>query len=415
MKISLPKPLFKKTGLLEFIKEHQNWFMIGFVVLLALAFRIWQIGDLPAGINQSEVDVINKLSVLNKNRLWLGGDFTEGAYLYLALIWIKVFGFKVIILRVFSAVLGTLTVFLSYLFVSKWFSQKIAIFTAFLLAISSFHITLSRLIVPEIFLPVILLLVFTVLTEAYRSKCIWLFGISGFLVGFGLYSSPAFLFVPIIFLVSGIYFFLKNKKFFLAYKYELGIAALGFLSIIMPFLIAFIQSPISYLTHFGFNRSGMQILINIGQIPNLLFLGTPPSFFLNVGTEPLLDPFIFIASVAGFLYALFKIGRRKYFFMITWLVFFSIYAALKRGVQIIDLVGILPVLYAFAALILDFVIDLWFKTFPVNKNARVLIVGLIAIFFALSALYNFDRYFVAYKYSKEVKKEFSATSPIPLK
>jgi hypothetical protein len=101
--------------------------------------------------------------------------------------------------------------------------------------------------------------------------------------------------------------------------------------------------------------------------------------------------------------------------MITWLVFFSIYAALKRGVQIIDLVGILPVLYAFAALILDFVIDLWFKTFPVNKNARVLIVGLIAIFFALSALYNFDRYFVAYKYSKEVKKEFSATSPIPLK
>jgi uncharacterized membrane protein len=415
MKIQLPKLSFPKNNLVGFVKEHQNWFMIGFVVLLALALRIWQIGDLPAGVHVSEVDIINKISVLNKNRLWLGGDFSEGAYLYLALIWSKIFGLKVITLRVFSAVLGTLTVFLSYLFVSKWFSQKIAIFTAFLLAISSFHITLSRLIIPEIFLPVILLLVFTVLTEAYRTKGIWLFGFSGFLIGLGLYSSPAFLFVPLIFLVSGGYFFLRNKKFFLAYKYELGIAAIGFLSVFTPFLISFIQSPNAYLTHFGFNRSGMQILMNIGQIPNLLFLGTPPTFFLNVGAEPLLDPFIFVASVAGFLFALFKIGRRKYFFLITWLMFFSIYAALKRGVQIIDLVGILPVLYAFAALILDYVIDLWFKTFPLNKSARVLIVGLIAIFFALSALYNFDRYFVAYKYSKEVKKEFSASSPIPLR
>lgn len=407
-----------KERLIEFrdsLRESNDWILVLFVVGLGVFLRLWQIGEIPPGVSPAENNILTQLTYMSPSKLWLGGEFYKGAYLYFAFAATKIFGTKVIVLRVLSAIFGSLTVWLSYLFISKWFSKKIAIFTAFLLAISTFHITMSRLIVPEIMLPVVLLALFVTLTSAYRSKNIWLFGFSGALGALGLYTSPAFLFVPVIFIVSAIYFYLKNKKFISAYRDELIVGLVAFVALSIPYVVSFAQNPMAYLTYFGFNRSGLQLVMNIGQIPNLLFISTPPNFFLNMGTEPLLDPFIYITAVAGFFFALFKIGRRKYFFLIVWLTVFSVYAALKRGVQIIDLVGILPVLYAFAALILDYVLDVWFKTFPLNKGARRGIVALIAIFFALSALYNFDRYFVAYKHSNEVKKEFSATPVIPLK
>lgn len=415
MKIPNIRGKLKDFNLKSVFSGKENWLIILAVVGLALFLRIWQLDSIPPGFSENERAVVDQISYINLNKLWLGGEFYKAAYLYLAKIAVTLFGYKIIVLRALSAFFGTLTVWLSYIFISKWFSQKIAIFTAFLFAVSSFHITLSRLIAPEIMFPVVLLALFITLTSAYRNKNMWTFGLAGVFAALGLYTSPAFLAVPFLFIISGIYFFLKNKKFFLAYQHELLIFFLAFLAFSIPYFASFFLNPMSYLTFFGFNRSVWQIVMNIGQIPNLLFNATPPNFYLNIGTEPLLDPFIFVTAVTGFLFALFNINRRKYFFMIVWLVAFSVYAALKRGVQIIDLVGILPVLYAFSALILDYVIDRWFETFPLNRNARIAIVALIAIFFALSALYNFDRYFVAYKNSKEVSREFSAPTSVPLK
>lgn len=399
----------------EIFRRNPQVLIVIFIFGLALFLRLWQINAIPGGFSEQERPILDQLLRFNKNNLWLGGEFHKASYLYPAWLWTKLFGLKVVNLRIFSALLGTATVVLLYVFISQWFSKKIAIFSSLLFAISAFHIILSRLILPDIMFPLILLAIFSVTTLAYRTKNPWYFGFSGFLVGLGFYTSPAFLFIPALFVVSAGYFYLKNKKFITLYKKELLVAFSGFLATIVPFTVSFIQSPMSYLTHFGFYRSAGQLVMNIGQIPNLLFFGTPREFFTHFGPEPLTDPLIFIASTAGFLLALFSITRRKYFFLVFWLVFLALYAALKRGVQVIDLVGMLPVLYVMAALILDYVLVKWLETFPLNRSARLLIVAVFSLLFALSGLYNFDQYFVAYKNSKEVKAEFSANSPIPLK
>lgn len=416
MKINLSNlAKLKPSVLLDFAKKHQDLLLVFFVTGLALFLRLWKLDVIPPGFSGKESAVLTEILSLGGKHLWIGGNFFRGAYEYTAFIIFSLFGQKLIYLRLLSALVGTGTVLMTYVFISKWFSKQIAIFSAFLLSISAFHISLSRLIVPEVFLPFICLVLFSVLTDAYRKKSIWLFGIAGLLTGLGLYTSPAFMFIPVVFLISGLYFFLKNKKFVTAYKQELVVSLLGFVSVTIPFVVSFAHTPMTYLTNFGFNRSIWQIVMNIGQIPNMLFIGTQPNFFVNIGVEPLLDPFIFVTSILGFLLALFGLRRRKYFFIITWFSFFCLYAALKRGVQILDLVGTLPVIYTFSALVLDYVVDKWKTTFPYNKNAKLALVGLIAVFFALSTLYNFNRYFIAYSSSKEVKKEFSAHSPIPLK
>lgn len=410
---------FSAGNILKFLQglfgKYQTQVFIFLVFALALFLRLWQIGSIPPGVSPAENLVMLQIKNLTFGNLWLGSKFYQAAYVYTGFAVGKLFGLTVLNLRIMSAIIGSLTILLTYVFISKWFSKKIAIITAFLFSVSAFHITLSRLILPEIMMPMVLLLLFVALTEAYRTKNIWLFGISGLLVALGLYTSPAFLIIPLLFLITGGYFFYKNKKFFSAYRQEIVIAAIAFNAAFIPYAVSFYHDPGAYLTFFGFNHSLWQVILNVSQVPYMLLIGTPVNYFVNLGAEPLLDPFIAVTAIAGIVIAVSAASRRKYFFLLSWLGLFILYASLKRGVQIADLVGILPVLYVFSALALDYVIEKWFATFPLNKRAQLLAIFVISIFFALSAVYNFDRYFVGYKDSLQVKQEFSATPIIPLK
>jgi 4-amino-4-deoxy-L-arabinose transferase-like glycosyltransferase len=403
------------TLLVSFFDKYQAQIFIVLVFGLALFLRLWQIGNIPPGVAPAENIVIAQIKSLSFGNLWIGSHFYQAAYIYTGFLVGKLFGLTVLNLRILSAVAGSLTILLTYIFIAKWFSKKVAIFTAFLFAVSAFHITLSRLILPDIMLPLTLLGLFILLTESYRTKNIWLFGISGAVAALGMYTSPAFLIVPVLFLISGIYFFAKNKRFLTSYHQEMTVALVAFVAVLIPYAVSFARDPYAYLTFFGFNRSFWQVILNVSQAPYMLILGTPINYFVNLGTEALLDPFIAITAVAGITLAALGASRRKYFFLLSWLGFFVLYASLKRGVQIIDLVGLLPVIYVFSALALDYVIDKWFVTFPVNKRAQLFAIGLIAIFFALSSLYNYERYFVGYRGSAMVQKVFSANPVIPLK
>ncbi len=406
---------FKDLGPKKFLAENQIYFIIFAIFMVAFGLRIYSLGTVPGGFAEAERSTVETLRQLRINNLWLKDGYYNAAYIYTAYLWSKIFGLTVLSLRFLSALIGGTTVVLAYVFISEWFSRKIAIFMALLFAISSFHISVSRLIIPEIFLPFILLALFIALTRAYRTKNIWLFGLAGLLMGIGLYSSPAFILVPFLFAISGLYFYKKNKKFLLSYKIEVVTALLAFASVSIPYVASFVFTPQTYLGYYGFSTSVMHVVTNFSQVFTTLFVTSPTNFFINVGSEPLLDPLIYISSLFGFLFAVISVSRRKYFFLIGWLAFFWLYAALKRELQPGDYLGLLPVLYTLSALIIDYVLDRWFETFPLNKRLQTLAIGLISIFFALSMLYNFNRYFVAYKNSPLVDKEFSAALEIPLK
>jgi 4-amino-4-deoxy-L-arabinose transferase-like glycosyltransferase len=397
-----------------FLIENQILIIIGLIFALAIFLRFWNLGIIPGGFSAQEEETVKTIANLSKDNMWLDDGYFNAAYIYLAYLWSKIFGLTVLSLRALSAVIGSLTVVASYLFISKWFSKKIAIFMTLLFAVSSFHVAVSRLILPEILLPLVLLGLFLSLTYAYRTKNVWLFGFSGVLAGLGFYTSPAFFLTPLLFIFSGWYFYKKNKKFVLSYYQELIVALTGFLAVIIPYVVSFVRNPQSYLDYYNFSISLGNLTINISQISSILFLSGPKNVLYNVGSEPLLDPLIFVTSIAGLLFAVMAIQRRKYLFIVLWLFFLSVYASLKPNLTGVDLLGLLPVIYTFSALIIDYILDRWLETFPRNQKARIFAVGLMSVFFALSMMYNFDKYFVAYRYSNEVVSEFSAAAPIPL-
>lgn len=128
------------------------------IIFLAIFLRFYQLGQNPPSLTWDEVawgynayslgidgkDEFGRL--LPVNYLESFGDFKPPVYAYLDVIPVKLFGLNEFAVRFPSALFGVLTVFMTYFLVLRIFpkSTSLAIFSAFLLAISPWHINLSR-------------------------------------------------------------------------------------------------------------------------------------------------------------------------------------------------------------------------------------------------------------------------------
>lgn len=131
------------------------------ITLLAVVFRFFQLGANPPALTWDEVSWgINAYSLGMSARDEFGeflpvtylesfGDFKPPLYAYLTVIPVWIFGLNEFSVRFMSAFLGSLTVLVSYFLSREIFytlkkKEIIALITAFLLAISPWHILLSR-------------------------------------------------------------------------------------------------------------------------------------------------------------------------------------------------------------------------------------------------------------------------------
>ncbi len=128
---------------------------IFFIILLATLLRCWQISALPS-LNPDEAALgYNAYSLIQTGRDEHGntwplhfksfGDYKPGAYVYLALPFIKIFGLNVFAVRLPNLIFSVLTVYILYkivLLLTKNYS--LSLLSALVLAISPWHLQFSR-------------------------------------------------------------------------------------------------------------------------------------------------------------------------------------------------------------------------------------------------------------------------------
>lgn len=126
------------------------------IIILASFLRLWKITDYPAGLNADEAAIgYNAYSLLQTGKDEFGtswpiqftsfADYKPGGYFYLVLPFVKLFGLNEMAVRLPSALMGILAVFLLYFFVDKLLkSSTLALISSFLLAISPWHLHFSR-------------------------------------------------------------------------------------------------------------------------------------------------------------------------------------------------------------------------------------------------------------------------------
>lgn len=142
----------------------------------------------------------------------MAGEQMPPLYFYLLYFVFKVFGYTTLVARLFSAVLGVITIFAFYKFSKELFNKKVALIASFLLSINSFHLYYSQEARPYILLLLFSILSFYGLVRYIKINNFKNAFIFGFCSGLMILSHFFGLFVFLSQLFVLLFFFLISEK-----------------------------------------------------------------------------------------------------------------------------------------------------------------------------------------------------------
>lgn len=255
----------------------KNWLLIGIIVIAAL-FRFYQLGTIAPSLTWDEVAWgynAYSLSIDGKDEfgrflpydyLESFGDFKPPMYAYLDILPVKLFGLTEFAVRFPAAFFGVLTVLVAYfltkrIFSTSPFAKQYALLTALLLAISPWHIMLSRAAFEANVATFFLVTGVWLFLEALHKRS-WLLIISAICFVAAMYTfNTARIVGPI--LVVGLAIMHRKQLFEL--KKQVLIAAMTGLVLILP-AVPFLISPQASLRFKEVNIfSDIEIILQTNQ------------------------------------------------------------------------------------------------------------------------------------------------------
>lgn len=411
------------------------------IIFLAAFLRFWQIEEVPPSLYWDEVSQgYNAYSILTTGRdehqellpvasLKAFGDYKAPLYTYLDVPFIGIFGKTTLGVRFPSALFGSLTVLLTYFLVCELFfksdnKKKLASWAAFFLAISPWHIQLSRAAYEANIATFFTILALFLFLKAKRTNA-RLFIVSSVAFVLAFYSFNAHrLFIPLLVIFLGILFFNELKK----YKKIILLACCGGLILLLPFL-SYLQSPESRLRFTEVNIfsdlnvvkeanqliqedgdsvfskiiHNRRILFALSYIAHYFDFFNPSFLFFSGDVNPRFSlrdngqlflwelPLLLIG-----IYMLFFHGKKTAFLLFGWIVLAPIAAATARetphalrgetflpAYQIIEAYGLAYALLVFA---------IW------KRYITVIVSGVMAVVVLLSFILFLHNYFIHYPY-----------------
>lgn len=390
----------------EFAEKNQFTILIVIVIFLGAFWRIFEI-NLFTGFASIELNLLRLGTETASNHYHIAAlNLPESAYIYCIAVLGHFTRYQALYFRFAQAIAGVATSVVFYLFVKSWFNKQVALIATLFFATNAYLLILSRVIDPSMMIILLQLTILYLLTIAFREKNIYLFGLSGLLAGLGLYVSPFFVFSGILIMLTGIVVMAKNKKIFRLYRYEL-LALLGGILLAGSYYIY--KLPIFFENLMGYFNPGSVSVFYLNLGANFLAIFSTSQFHtvLNVGLEPLVDPFVAVSFFCGVIYALFHANKRKYLFLMLWLLASLVVISLAATQSMSNLVLLMPVIFIFAAAVLDYVLTNWTRTFPYNRSAKLVMSLVFSLFLFLSVYYNFQKFFYGWQENVQVKEQFT--------
>lgn len=352
--------------------------IIAIVVLLVVGgfLRLWDLVQIPCGLFPDQASH-GLDAVLLAHGLILpvyGGD--EGLFVYFVAIVQFFFGTGIWQVILTSALIGTATVVSTYLAVKTLFTRKLAFITAFILAVSSWHIALSRDGFRAILVPFIVTLFLWILTKAIQAKHakqgLWLYPLAAGLFALGFYTYYAYVIFALVLSTIGLIIgiikrrsvipvLLKNKK-------VVFLSILTFIVVIAPIALYVMLFPEEYFSRVGqvsiFAQShSLTDRINVlYQNVKATLVGAFTTGDLNwrhnASGSPFLSLLLIPFFVVGLVSALYRQG--KYVIALMLMIVMCAPAIMTNDglpPHGLRLIGTIPFLFFFAALPLAWLAD----------------------------------------------------------
>ncbi len=236
------------------------WILIAILAILALAafFRFYLIKQMPGGLFPDEaangLDVNNILKG-HVQPFYGRGNGREGLFFLLEAMSVAIFGRGVWQLHIVAAAIGTLSVLAAYFFTVRLFDKKTALLAAFLMAVNSWHIVLSRTGFRAILVPLFTGFAFYFMARAIQAKTkkeeIWSAIFAGAFLAGGVYTYIAYRALAAVLILLAIILFIidrrQNFQWWHKYKRALGIAAISGIIVFSPLAWYFAKHPGSFI------------------------------------------------------------------------------------------------------------------------------------------------------------------------
>jgi 4-amino-4-deoxy-L-arabinose transferase-like glycosyltransferase len=205
----MPKRLFLlKLG--QWFTANKGLLLIITALTIGVVLRLWDFGNLPAGLAKDEASLVVEADSLyhygiDRNGMsypayfvsWGSGQNVLYSYILALLVPL---GLSAVVIRLPMLISGVMTLFIVYGIAKKLFSPSVAIIAIFLLAISPWHVMLSRWVYEANLLPFVFSLAFLCLLQVDRNP-FW-FIASAVLLGLSLYTyATAYFLVPLFLLL----------------------------------------------------------------------------------------------------------------------------------------------------------------------------------------------------------------------
>jgi len=223
-------------------------YLIFVIVVVAFFLRVYKVTAVPPSLNWDEVSIgYNAYSILKTGRDEWGrfiplhfesyGEYKLPAQIYASIPAIAIFGLNPFGVRITPVVYGTLTVLLLYFLTYEFFRKRdIALITSFLLAISPWHIQLTRASFESSFSVFWVVMGMWFLVKGFKNRKWLIISMLPFAVSVYTYNS-ARVFTPLFLIVIGLIYlknFVKDKK-----QVVISVLLFGFLMVpLVPFVFS---------------------------------------------------------------------------------------------------------------------------------------------------------------------------------
>jgi hypothetical protein len=388
--------------------SHTSLAALASVILSAVLFRFYQLGSLPPGLESGGGKVgVQALALVQQGKL-PGLDAATGyapLWIWLQALSIKLLGHTELALRLWPAVLGTVAVVLLWLWAKQWFGLRIAWLASFLLAVTPWAVTISRNAGPAALLPFMITLTLWVGTLYWRKRSVPRAIAMALVLALNLLSGPVGWLLAGTALLTGAWQLARKKQLF---KFSTASIAGGAAVLValagFGYLLAMSMSSLRGLPMAAAIGKGLGSNI----VNTLLMLNVPgagdQNWLHNIAGEPLLNAFVGLMLVAGLLVAISRLHELRYRLLFVFLIVLLLPAFLS-GVGVPNAAhaaGAMPLIFVLAAIGISYMLELWYRTFPINSAARATGQIMVMILLALSFFQGYTQYFRAWAGSSEI-------------
>jgi hypothetical protein len=332
--------------------------------------RISALGDIPPGLYHDEAfNGLDALEVLKGQWpiYFAANNGREPLFIYLIAATIGLLGRTPGALRLAAAISGTFTIPTTYLAVRAWFDRRVGLLSAAILAITLWHVHLSRIGFRAVTLPLVTSLALWLGARAYRSRRWSDWFLAGLLYGLCFYAYLPARFSPIALAIFALYLIRTGRGDRLwpgSLWFVLGslliLAPLGFYTqshweIVMgrPGQVGVFNPLISGGDPLG--TLGRQLIDTLG----MFFIRGDTIPRHNLPGRPVFDPVMGLAMVTGLAWGLLRARKKTaVLFTIIWVGLMLIPTWLAEDApHFLRAAGILPLLVVFPALGVDAAVE----------------------------------------------------------